>query len=112
MFKCDRKVIQTFSAISLKFYYVNRFFYGILNPCFFPSPNIQDENATNRPVCAFVNPLRAGRLLDTPRQAARFVSVMGYEQASAVGGGQPREQWSSMHAFLCKNKGVGLNEFF
>ncbi|XP_071785511.1 centrosomal protein of 76 kDa-like [Asterias amurensis] len=65
----------------------------------------QDENATNRPVCAFINPLRAGRLLDTPRQAARFVSVMGYEQASAVGGGQPREQWSSMHAFLCKNKG-------
>lgn len=65
----------------------------------------QDENGVNRFVCLFLKPLRAGRLLDTPRQAARFVSVIGFERSSAVGGGQPKEQWSTAHVFLCKNRG-------
>ena len=65
----------------------------------------QDERGTNRPVCSFVCPLRAGRLLDSPRQAARFVSLLGYEHAPSVGGGKA-EMWSSLHAFLCKGKGV------
>ncbi|PIK54257.1 putative centrosomal protein [Apostichopus japonicus] len=65
----------------------------------------QDENAANRFVCLYVKPLRAGRLLDTPRQAARFISVIGFERSSTVGGGQPKEQWNSSHAFLCKNRG-------
>ncbi|XP_078607268.1 centrosomal protein of 76 kDa-like [Branchiostoma floridae x Branchiostoma japonicum] len=65
----------------------------------------QDENATNRPVCSFVRPLQAGRLLDTPRQAARFISLLTYEKASTVGGGPRAEQWCTMHAFLCRNKG-------
>lgn len=64
-----------------------------------------DENGTNRPVCSYVRPLRAGRLIDTPRQAARFTSLIGYEKTSIVGGGNRLEQWSSMHAFLCRNKG-------
>lgn len=67
----------------------------------------QDECATNRPVCAFVRPLHAGRLLDSPRQAARFVSLLGYEHAQSVGGGKA-EMWSSLHAFLCKGKGVSF----
>ncbi|XP_033119568.1 centrosomal protein of 76 kDa-like [Anneissia japonica] len=65
----------------------------------------QDENGVNRPVCAFVKPLRAGRLLDTTRQAARFVSVIGYERAPSLGGGSHRELWCNMHTFFCKNKG-------
>ncbi|XP_064610638.1 centrosomal protein of 76 kDa-like isoform X2 [Liolophura sinensis] len=65
----------------------------------------QDENATNRPVCSFVKPLRAGRLLDTPRQAARFVNLIEHERVQAVGGGETREQWTTMHAFLCRSKG-------
>ena len=65
----------------------------------------QDECGTNRPVCSFVCPLRAGRLLDSPRQAARFVSLLGYEHAPYVGGGKA-EMWSSLFAFLCKGKGV------
>ncbi|XP_077982929.1 centrosomal protein of 76 kDa-like [Glandiceps talaboti] len=66
----------------------------------------QDENGTNRPVCSYVRPLRAGRLLDTPRESARFISAIGYERTSTVGsGGAKAELWSSMHAFLCKNKG-------
>lgn len=65
----------------------------------------QDENATNRPVCSFVKPLRAGRLLDSPREAARFVSLIHQEQEPTLGGGGRAEQWTSMHAFLCRNKG-------
>lgn len=68
----------------------------------------QDENCNNRPVCWYTRPLRAGRLLDTPRQAARFVSLIGYEKAVSVGGGERTEQWSSMHAFLARNKGVSF----
>ncbi|KAG8571310.1 hypothetical protein GDO81_011589 [Engystomops pustulosus] len=65
----------------------------------------QDENGVNRPVCSYVRSLRAGRLLDTPRQAARFVNVLGYEKAPVVGGGGKQEQWCTMLAFLCRNKG-------
>ncbi|KAK2191243.1 hypothetical protein NP493_55g07029 [Ridgeia piscesae] len=65
----------------------------------------QDENGTNRPVCSYVRPLRAGRMLDTPRQAARFVSLLAYEKVTTLGGGGRGEQWTSMHAFLCRNKG-------
>ena len=68
---------------------------------------LQDENSTNRPVCSFVKPLRAGRLLDTAREAARFVSLMHQERVPTVGGGGRTEQWTTMHAFLCRNKGVG-----
>ncbi|XP_066481255.1 centrosomal protein of 76 kDa isoform X1 [Tiliqua scincoides] len=66
----------------------------------------QDENGINRPVCSYIRPLRAGRLLDTPRQAARFVSVLGYERAHMIGGGGGKqEQWCTLLAFLCRNKG-------
>ncbi|XP_053570872.1 centrosomal protein of 76 kDa [Bombina bombina] len=66
----------------------------------------QDENSINRPVCSYIRPFRAGRLLDTPRQAARFVNVLGYEKAPVVGGGGGKqEQWCTLLAFLCRNKG-------
>lgn len=65
----------------------------------------QDENGRNRPVCSYVYPLRAGRLINTPREASRFVSLLGYEKTANLGGGERREQWASMHAFLCRNKG-------
>ena len=69
----------------------------------------QDENATNRLVCMYVRPLRAGRLLDSPRHAARFVSLIGYEKVASIGSsGHCRpEQWSSLHSFLCRKCGVG-----
>ncbi|CAH1779275.1 unnamed protein product [Owenia fusiformis] len=65
----------------------------------------QDENGINRPVCSYIKPLRAGRLLDTPREAARFVSLIGYERVPMLGGGDRAEQWSTTHAFFCRNKG-------
>lgn len=72
-------------------------------------PRLQDENSNYRPVCSFITPLRAGRLLDTPRQAMRFVSLVRYEKQQTLGGGDKLEQWSTLHAFLSRNKGVRLN---
>ncbi|XP_023669330.1 centrosomal protein of 76 kDa [Paramormyrops kingsleyae] len=65
----------------------------------------QDENGVNRPVCSYVRVLRAGRILESPRQAARFVSLLPLERAPVVGGGGRHEQWCSLLAFLCRNKG-------
>ena len=65
----------------------------------------QDENGIHKHACSFVHPLRAGRLIDTPRQAARFVSLIGYDKVPAVAGTRS-EMWTSLHAFLCAGKGV------
>ncbi|KAF3691523.1 Centrosomal protein of 76 kDa [Channa argus] len=65
----------------------------------------QDENGVNRPVCSYVRVLRAGRLLESPRQAARFVSLLAHEKAQVVGGGGKQEQWCTLMAFLCRGKG-------
>ncbi|XP_057691364.1 centrosomal protein of 76 kDa [Corythoichthys intestinalis] len=65
----------------------------------------QDENGINRPVCSYVHILRAGRLLESPRRAARFVSLLAHEKAPVVGGGEKHEQWCTLLAFLCRGKG-------
>lgn len=65
----------------------------------------QDENSVNRPVCSFVKPLRGGRLLDSARHAARFVSLMHHEKIQSLGGGHKTEQWTTTHGFLCRNRG-------
>ncbi|XP_074540335.1 centrosomal protein of 76 kDa [Halichoeres trimaculatus] len=65
----------------------------------------QDENGINRPVCSYVHVLRAGRLLESPRQAARFVSLLAHERAPVVGGGNKQEQWCTLMAFLSRGKG-------
>lgn len=50
--------------------------------------------------------MRSGRLLDTPRQAARFVSLIAYNKVTAsFGVNEQIEQWLHMHTFLTKNKG-------
>ena len=71
----------------------------------------QDECGCSRSVCTFVHPLRAGRLLDGPRQAARFVSLIPFERQASVGtgvgrGGGGADVWSSLHTLLCQRKGV------
>ncbi|XP_072317230.1 centrosomal protein of 76 kDa [Eucyclogobius newberryi] len=66
----------------------------------------QDENGVNRTVCSYVHVLRAGRLLESPRQAARFVSLLAHERAPVVGSGAGKhEQWCTLLAFLCRGKG-------
>ena len=65
----------------------------------------QDECGTSRPVFSYIQPLKAGRLLDTPRQAARFVSLLGMEEEASMWGAKT-EMWTTLHAFLCRGKGV------
>lgn len=36
----------------------------------------------------YLQPMRAGRLLDSPRHAARFVSLLPFEKDEALGGGK------------------------
>jgi centrosomal protein CEP76 len=42
----------------------------------------QTEYGMDLPMCSFVRPMRAGRLLDSPRHAARFVSLLALERDS------------------------------
>jgi centrosomal protein CEP76 len=71
---------------------------------------IQDENGVNRLVCSYIKPMRTGRLLDSPRQAARFVSLIGYSKiSSSFGINEKTEQWLHLHTFLVKNGGDSEN---
>ncbi|XP_068179754.1 centrosomal protein of 76 kDa [Antennarius striatus] len=65
----------------------------------------QDENGINRPVCSYVHVLRAGRVIENPRLASRFVSLLAQERALVVGGGGKQDQWCTLMAFLCRGKG-------
>lgn len=66
-----------------------------------------DEAGVSRLVCCYVRPLRAGRLLDSPRHAARFVSLFPFEKIGSVGRGAcSSEMWSNGFAMLVNKKGV------
>jgi len=64
----------------------------------------QDETGENRPVCSYIKSLRCGRLLDSPRHAARFVSLIPFEKICSFGGSFI-EQWYSGMSFLARAKG-------
>lgn len=50
--------------------------------------------------------MRTGRLIDSPRQAARFVSLIGYSKLKpSFGISEKTEQWLHLHTFLAKNSG-------
>ena len=54
--------------------------------------------------------MRAGRLLDSPREAARFVSLIGYNKLTpSFGLSEQSEQWMHLHTFLVKNRGDSEN---
>jgi centrosomal protein CEP76 len=64
----------------------------------------------NRFVCSYIRPLRSGRLLDSPRLASRFVSLIGYSRKdSSFCINENVEQWLNMHSFLVKNCGNSAN---
>ncbi|XP_065828302.1 centrosomal protein of 76 kDa-like isoform X2 [Oscarella lobularis] len=65
----------------------------------------QDETGRSRLVCSFLTPLVGGRLIESPRAAARFVSLIEYERTPTVGGDSKPELWASMGAFLSKGAG-------
>ena len=45
----------------------------------------RDEGGISRLVCSFVRPLKAGHLLDSPRQAACYVSLVPFERPGSAG---------------------------
>ncbi|CAM9178960.1 unnamed protein product [Ectocarpus fasciculatus] len=67
----------------------------------------EDERGQHRCVCSFIEPYRQGRMLPTPRHAARFVSLLPFRPRSAVGEQPPATQraWNSPHAFLAAGTG-------
>jgi centrosomal protein CEP76 len=66
-----------------------------------------NEAGDSQLVSCYVQPLRAGRLLDSPRHAARFVSLFPFEKTGSVGqGGSSSEMWTSGFAMLANRKGV------
>jgi centrosomal protein CEP76 len=64
----------------------------------------ESENGTHKSVTTFVTPLRCGRLLDTPRHAARFVSLIPQRLNRPVGGdttgGEEDPAWSNATTVL------------
>jgi centrosomal protein CEP76 len=64
----------------------------------------ENEWGEHVPSCCFVQPLRAARLLDSPRHAARFVSLLPFVREEQVGGGRV-EVWHCAHSFLSRGQG-------
>ena len=59
------------------------------------------ELGAQRPVTAYVAPMRAGRLLDGPLAAAHFVSLIEFERGvSGAGGALGADVWRTAHATL------------
>uniref|UniRef100_T1J4Y7 Centrosomal protein of 76 kDa n=1 Tax=Strigamia maritima TaxID=126957 RepID=T1J4Y7_STRMM len=67
----------------------------------------QDENGSTHPVTQYIMPLQAGRLLETPNEAAWFVALIPYGAMTTVGGSSKSkmERWANIHTVLCLNKG-------
>lgn len=57
-----------------------------------------------KPVTSFVYPLKANRLIESPLEAARFVSLLGYEK-NDTSMESSKEIWWETHTFLTKRKG-------
>lgn len=54
--------------------------------------------------CSFLAPLRAGRLIDSPLHAARFVSLLPWRRDCTIGG-ERTEVWHSLHTVLARGAG-------
>lgn len=55
-----------------------------------------------KPTCAFVKPLQLGRWLATPREAARFVSLLQPKEGAAqkLSTASPAESWAALHTVI------------
>jgi hypothetical protein len=71
----------------------------------------ENERGEFLPVCSYVAPLAAGRLLETPSRAARFVSLIPFRRdeslagSSGGGSGARRELWLAPHLTLALRQG-------
>ena len=69
----------------------------------------ENEKGESQVVCDFVEPLRVGRLLDGPRHAARFVSLIKYRNVVSVGEKSVGDDaWRSRHSVLVTGSGVRI----
>lgn len=68
------------------------------------------EHGVDLPVCSFVRPMKAGRLLDSARHAARFVSLFDFADSDSFplpsSGEASSDVWCSVHTFLSRGKGM------
>jgi centrosomal protein CEP76 len=62
------------------------------------------ELGTQRPVSAFVRPSRASRLIETPAQAAHFVSLLAHRRDPAAGS-SVADVWRTTHSTLATRGG-------
>nr|KAJ3421190.1 Centrosomal protein of 76 kDa [Polyrhizophydium stewartii] len=69
-----------------------------------------NELGKKLPVTSFMVPLRT-RWLETPRHAARFVSLLVYEKARAVGDVGKMEIWRSAHTMLVAGRGFSMDAY-
>lgn len=71
----------------------------------------ESETGEFLPVSTYVTPLSPDRVIDSPAEAARFVSLLPYRQPeAAVGAGSAkREVWRSLHSILA-SKACGLED--
>ncbi|KAH9101908.1 hypothetical protein AeMF1_021401 [Aphanomyces euteiches] len=65
---------------------------------------VPDECHQYRLVCSFVTPIQSP-YLSTPREAARFVSLLPFERSCALDSGCDTPSWPSLHTFLVLGKG-------
>ncbi|EQC25211.1 hypothetical protein SDRG_16909 [Saprolegnia diclina VS20] len=64
----------------------------------------EDETHRHRMVCTYIVPLQS-RCIATPTEAARFVSLIPFVRAVAIGGGHRQDGWKSLPAFLAIGRG-------
>eukprot|EP01064_Diplonema_japonicum_P012191 TRINITY_DN1964_c0_g2_i1.p1 TRINITY_DN1964_c0_g2~~TRINITY_DN1964_c0_g2_i1.p1 ORF type:complete len:667 (+),score=167.76 TRINITY_DN1964_c0_g2_i1:87-2003(+) len=70
--------------------------------------NYSSHSLQTSPVTSFVAPLTAPRVLDSPLQSARFVSLLTYDKDDdkhVTSGAGQSDTWTSLLSFLCKGKG-------
>jgi hypothetical protein len=70
----------------------------------------ESERGEFLPVCSYVTPISAGRLLESPYHAARFVALIPYKReetlgASSSSGGARKELWYPPHVTLALRQG-------
>ena len=67
-------------------------------------PTEDREYYSYKPACALIEPILVGRAINTPYEAARFVSLIPFERRENPGGAKI-EIWHTMHSFLTLRKG-------
>ena len=67
-------------------------------------PTEDRENYSYKPAPSLIESISSGRVINTPFEAARFVSLIPFERRENPGG-EKIEIWHSMHSFLSLMKG-------